>query len=220
MSTSARRWTLVTTAAVVLTVLLSWALPGCSFNVSCGAEEPGGDAGGPAETETYTDADYGYSFDYPSDWKLDEDSSAEVEGGIAASKGVSVHDPEGIRSEGYYVDLFQVSIYELNITVDESTLPEIKPQLEEMIAGIGSQDSSWKTLEPLADAEVSGLSGFKTQVTHLMDGKQVNSQLYFLFDGNTEYELMLQAATESWDSIQPDFDAILASFKPGPLQQQ
>ncbi|MBN1628722.1 MAG: hypothetical protein JW990_03065 [Thermoleophilia bacterium] len=220
MGTSARRWTLVTMAAVVLTVLLSWTLPGCSFNVSCGAEEPGTGAESPVGAQTYTDADYGYSFDYPADWKLDEDSAAEIEGGVAASKGVSVHDPEGARTKTYAVDLFQVSIYELNITVDESALPEVKPQLENMIAGIGSQDPSWEILEALADAEVGGLSGFETLVTHLMDGRQVNSRLYFLFDGSTEYELMLQAATESWDAIQPDFDAILASFKPGPRLQQ
>jgi len=150
---------------------------------------------------------------------LDEDSAADIEGGIAASKGVSVPDPDGARGDNYYIDLFQVSIYELNITVDESTLPEVKPQLEEMIVGIGSQDSSWKILEPLSDATVGGLSGFETLVTHLMDGEQVNSRLYFLFDGSTEYELMLQAATESWDAVQADFEAILASFKPGAATQ-
>ena len=215
MSASARRWTLGTTAAVVLILLLSWALPGCSFNVSCGSDEPTGGAKGPDGVETYTDPDFGYSFAYPADWVLDEDSAADIEGGIAASKGVSVHDPEGARGDKYYIDLFQVSIYELNITVDASTLPEVKPQLEEMIVGIGSQDSSWKVLEPLSDATVGGLSGFETLVTHLMDGEQVNSRLYFLFDGGTEYELMLQAATESWDAIQPDFETILAGFKPG-----
>lgn len=221
MSMRVPRWTLVMTAAVILVLSLSWALPGCSFNVSCGTEEPAATTENPAGTTeaasgplTYTDADYGYSFAYPSDWRLDEDSSAEVEGGIAAAKGVSAIDPKGAKGDEFYVDLFQVSIYELNITIDEAALPEVKPQLEQMIAGIGSQDPSWEVLEAMSEAEVGGLSGFKTLVTHLMDGRQVKSRLYFLFDGRTEYELMLQAATESWDAIQPDFEAILASFTP------
>jgi hypothetical protein len=209
MNTPARRWILVTTATVALTLAMSWALPGCSFNVSCGADEPLGGA------KTSTDPDYGYTFDYPAAWVLEEDSAADVEGGIAASKGVSVYDPDGVRADNSYIDIFQVSIYELNITVDESALPEVKPELERVIADIASQDASWKTLEAMSDAEVGGLSGFKTLVTNTTDGKQVNSALYFLFDGSTEYELMLQAATENWEAIQVDFNAILASFKPG-----
>ena len=42
---------------------------------------------------------------------------------------------------------------------------------------------------------------------------------YFIFSGNIEYQLVLQAASENWEKDQAVFDAFLASFKPGAATQ-
>lgn len=199
-------------AAVLVALAVAFALGGCGFSVSCGTDKAGTAEGA---VDTYTDADYGYSFSYPAEWALDTEAKAEVEGGIAAANGVSVFDTEGAKAEDYYVNVFQVAVYELSVVVEESMLPDVEPQLESLLAGIAAQDSSWKTLAALSETTAGGLGGFKTTVSHTMDGVPVTSTLYFLFDGSTEYELTVQAATDDWEAGQPAFDAIVASFKPG-----
>ncbi len=202
---------------VVLMLSVVLILGVCGFSVGCGSEDVV-DTTSPADTaevKSYTDPIYGFSFDYPADWKLDEDSGAEIEGGINAAKGVSVFDPQGASNGRYFLNVFQVSVYELAMTIDDSVLPDVKPQLESAIAGVASQDESWETLEAMSAAEAGGLNGFKTTVTHALDGEMVKSTLYFLFDGSIEYELMLQAGVEDWETAQADLGAVLASFRPG-----
>jgi hypothetical protein len=202
-------WPRISAIAVALVVLpVAFALGGCGFSVSCGADKAGG-------VETYADPDYGYSFAYPSNWVLDEDTTLEVESGINRANGVSVFDPDGANADGSYLDLFEVSVYELGFTVDESMMPDIKPELEALMADAGTQDATWKTVEALADAKVAGLSGFKATIEHSVDGTPVKSTTYFLFNGSIEYELILQAMPENWQAKQAEFSAMVASFKPG-----
>lgn len=212
------QWRRLTSRPVNIALIIAVALTlgGCGFSIGCSAGDDvdtqgSGDVG---ETKSYTDPDYGFSFDYPTDWELDDNSQAEVEGGLAAAKGVSAFDPEGAKNGDYFLDVFQVSVYELSMTVDESMLPDVKPELESVVAGIASQDESWETLEAMSAAEVGGLKGYKTTVTHAMDSEMVKSTLYFLFDGDIEYELMLQASVDDWEGAQAALGSMLASFQP------
>ncbi len=40
--------------------------------------------------------------------------------------------------------------------------------------------------------------------------------MYFLFSGNVEYQISVQAADPDWTKDKPIFDAMIASFQPGP----
>ncbi len=198
---------LVAVALLLLAVAFAVGACGFDFNLSCGDNGSG--------VETYTDPTYGYSFEYPDDWELQESDTAEVTSGSASESSVGVFDPDGAVVDDSYVDLAQISIYELDVTVDESKIAAIKPEVEALLADLQAQDPTWQVVELLSDTEVAGLSGFKTTYTFLMNETPATCQFYFLFTGNTQYQITLQAATENWEAEQTAFDAILASFKPG-----
>lgn len=201
-------------AVVLLMLALSAVLGGCGldFNVSCGEDAIDEVAG----LETYTDARYGYTFSYPGDWELREEDATEVSAGAASVGDVSAFDPDGaVDASGAYVDVLQVSVYELAVSVGEGDLDVLKPVLEGLMEDFAGQSTGFETLEPLSETKVGRLSGYKVTCGFTMEGTPVTSTLYFLFDGYMEYQLLLQAADENWEMDRPVFDAFVASFAPG-----
>ncbi len=191
--------------ALVLTLGSSLVLAGCG----------GGDD--PTTTETYTDPDYGFSFDYPSDWQLipSTEMDVSVNAGAAPTAEVSVGDPNGAIIDGSGVDSFIVRVYELNAVVDESVLPQVLPELEALVASLQAQDPSLQILEPLAPTTVGALPGYEFTATFEWDdGTPMMTTYYFVFDGSLEYQLMVQAAEENWDANQDVFNLFLSSFQP------
>ncbi len=202
-------------AVALLILLLAFVPAGCGFDfeLSCGGNEN--------EIETYTDPDYGYSFQYPGDWELETSTGAEVTSGAGSNGGVHVFDPDGASAENssgndYYVDLFQVSVYELDVTVDESMMPEIKTEMEGLLADLASQSGDWQMIDDLSETTVGGMPGYQTSYSFNMDGTPTSCTFYFVFEGNIQFQLTTQAATENWEAKQTEFDAIVASFGPGP----
>jgi hypothetical protein len=57
------------------------------------------------------------------------------------------------------------------------------------------------------------MPGFRTTIGFVKNGVPATCSLYFLFDGRMEYQLILQAATENWETKQPAFRALLSSFR-------
>ncbi len=209
MNRHLRRRVLMALLAILSLAILGSAVNGCGFdfNLNCGETS--------AESKTYTDASYGYSFQYPGDWEIQEGDSAEVTGGSDSEGGVSVFDPDGTVADDYYIDLFQVSVYELNVTVDESMMPEIKSEVEGLLAELEEQNSDWQKVEDLTSAGVGEMDGYRTTYSFPMDDTPTMSTFYFVFSGNLQYQLTLQASTENWEEKQAEFDAIVASFQPG-----
>lgn len=185
--------------------------------LAAGACGSSGDSNG-SGTKTYTDADYGFSFEYPVDWQLQEGDSSDVTAGGSATKSVGVFDPEGAVADDTYIDLAQVSIYELNLTVDESMMPEIQAEVEQVLASLESQATDMETVEALSETKVGEAPGFKATYSFSKNGAPVTSTLYFLFSGDIEYQLTLQAASENWEANAPIFEAMVASFEPGPTE--
>lgn len=194
---------------VLLVLAMALVLPGCSadFNLSCGDAE--------TAAKTYTDADYGYSFQYPGDWVVQQGDSADVTGGSGSESGMSVYDPDGTVAGDSYIDLFQVSVYELTVTVDESVMPEIRSEVENLLTDLETQSDDWTKIEDLSDATVGGMDGYQATYGFTTDGTPTMSTFYFVFAGDIQYQLTLQAATETWEERQPEFESIVASFKPG-----
>jgi hypothetical protein len=182
--------------------LLAW---GCSGD--------GGSAGG--QDKIYTDPDFGFSFEYPADWQLQEGDSSDVTAGGSASTSVGVFDPEGAVADDTFIDLVQISVYELNVTVDESVMPEIQTEVEQVIASLESQAADIQTLDPLSETKVGDMRGFEVTYSFSKGSAPVTSTLYFLFDGNLEYQFTAQSSTENWEENVPVFDALISSFQPG-----
>lgn len=208
MNTRVRRPLLVVASTVLLLLVTGLGAIGCSagFNLSCGETETG--------TKTYTDKTYGYSFEYPADWVVQEGDSAKATAGSGSEGGVSVYDPDGAIADGSYIDLFLVSIYELAVTVDESMMPEVRSEVERLLGDLESQ-GGWTRTADLAETTVGSIDGYRVTYTFTTGGTPTTSTLYFLFAGAIEYQLTLQAATKNWEQKQPDFAVMVDSFKPG-----
>jgi hypothetical protein len=127
---------------------------------------------------------------------------------------VGVFDPKGAKAGDTYIDLMLVSVYKLNATVDDSLLPQLKSEIESVLKSLESQGTGMKVQEALAETTAAGMKGYNVTYTFTKDGAPCTSTLYFLFDGNMEYQLTTQAADENWAADQPIFDAMIASFKP------
>jgi len=204
-------------ATVLLLLVVAVTLGGCGFDLSlsCG-EDDGADLEG---LETYTDPTHGYSFRYPGDWELRENHSTEVSAGAASVSDVSAFDPDGAEdSTGSRIDVLQVSVYKLAATVEAAALPEIKPVLEGLMDDFARQSEDYATVEPLSEAKVGELKGYEVTCRFTMGETPVISTFYFLFDGDIEYQLLVQAAEQSWEAERPVFDAFVTSFAPGPAE--
>ena len=167
------------------------------------------------ETKTYTDATYDYSFDYPGSWQLQEGDTADVSAGGASVGSVGVYDPKGAVAEDTYIDMVQVSVYELSVVVDESVMPEIKAELEAVLESLQSQAGDLQTVEPLAEITGGGIDGYKVTYSFAKNSAPVISTLYVLLSGDREYQLTVQAASENWEKNQSVFQTITGSFRPG-----
>lgn len=184
---------------------------------ACGSSESGGSGskGSEVKFKTYSDKTYGFSFQYPEDWRVQEGNSAEITAGSNAKTAVGVFDPRGTKVNDIYIDLMQLALYELNATIDETMMPLVKPELENVLAQLEAQSADMERQGDLTQTTVNGLTGFMVTYTFSQDGEPATSTLYFLFAGNREYQLTCQSATSNWQENKPLFDAIVKSFQPG-----
>ncbi len=216
----------VVAIVVLALVVAGFVLPACgsrsgssasgTSNTSSTSATSGssGTSAASADTKTYTDSSYGYSFDYPASWKVQEETSVDVSAGGTSTGGVGVFDPKGAKAGDTYIDLMLVSVYKLNATVDDSLLPQLKSEIESVLKDLESQGTGMKVEKPLAETTAAGMTGYNVTYSFTKDGAPCTSTLYFLFDGNMEYQLTTQASNENWAADQPIFDAMIASFKP------
>lgn len=186
------------------------------FNASaCGSSEKNGGSGAQVEFKSYTNETYGFTFQYPKDWKLQEGAAAEVKAGSGAKVSVGVFNPRGAKAGDKYIDIMQVAVYELRVSIDESMMPDVKTELQGVLAQLEAQSPDMNMEGDLTQTTVNGMPGFIITYTFDQDGEPATSTLYFLFQGAIEYQVSVQAATKNWQSLKPLFDTMVASFKPG-----
>ncbi len=167
------------------------------------------------DTKIYTDTNHGYSFEYPAGWEVQQGGTADVEAGSSASTSMGVYDPKGAVAQDTYIDMVQVSLYQLNVVVDESVMDEIKTEVESVLSSLENQAGDLATVEPLAETTVGDMEGWQVTYDFQKNGAPVTSTLYFLFWGDKEYQLTVQAAKENWELNEPIFEALVKSFRPG-----
>lgn len=192
-------------------------LAGCEFGFSLSCGEDGGTTSG--EFSTYTNPDFGFSFDYPSEWEIQEGSEAELTSGSGSVGGVSVYDPRGASVGGYVVNLVQVSVYKLAVAVDETMMDTVKSEIERVLADLESQDPTLRRLEELSESRVGSLPGYKTAYEFSYGGTPTRTTFYFLFNGDTQYQLSTQAVVEDWDNYQDEFQRVVDTFSAFELEQ-
>ena len=163
MKTRTGRPLLSAMALACLLLVGALVLGACGSSGATSGETASTAAGGLAagDVKTYTDANYGYSFDYPDGWEVQEGDSAEVTAGGSAAGSVGVYDPDGAVADKTYIDLAQVSVYKLSVAIDSSMMPQIKTEVEAVLGSLESQAADMKTVESLSETTVGGMSGYK-----------------------------------------------------------
>jgi hypothetical protein len=149
----------------------------------------------PADAKTFTSDKYGFSFQY------------------APADTVAVFDVEGTQVGGQYRDAFVVNTYQLNTEITDENLDQVATELEQNVIPQLEQSSDEMQISELVSTEVNGLKGFQADATFSVDGTPMSSTLYFLFDGNLEFQLLTQSATDRWEELQPTFTAMVDSFQ-------
>lgn len=203
---------------VAASVLLAAGMvSGCSASVSVGDTSPSPSAessqsAGVELTETLVNDEYGFSFKYAPPFEPQDDTSFAGEGGGDSSKTEAVFDTEGSQIGGQYRDAFVVNIYPLNAEVTEDDLPAAKAELENSVIPELKSSTPGITISPLVETTLAGKPAFEADVAFDVEGQPIKSTMYFVFDGSTEYQVLVQASQKNWDGLQPTFDSMLASF--------
>jgi hypothetical protein len=197
----------MTSAQATLEKALGFSLDGDdSSSTTTSLEGLGGDS------DSYTDSAFGYTFQYPSGWEIDKSATTDVTVGSSAQSTVAAYDPTGTVADGMYVDLMLVSTYALSDTVTDSMIPDLEGDVQRVLDSFTSQIKDAQVVSPLAQTEAAGLLGYTITYTFAKGGVPLTSTLYFLFQGDLEFEVTIQAASANWDEYQPTFAEMVGSF--------
>jgi hypothetical protein len=215
-------WTRVALPTMACLLLaISVALAACGGSSATTTTGSGGPTGSTTvstaantSVKTYSDGEKGYSFQYPATWTVQEGSTADLSAGSTAVASVGVYDPKGAIVNSIAVDMAQISLYKLSVTVTDSIMSEVKVQVQDVLTSLESQAGDIKTLEKLSETNVNGMKGFKVTYSLTKEKAPVVSTMYFLFSGNMEYQMTVQAAEANWNADKVIFDSMIASFKP------
>jgi hypothetical protein len=82
---------------------------------------------------TYTDAKYGYTFQYPGSWEIGDSTTVGASAGGGSTGTAGVTDPNGAQAEGDYIDILMVSTYELNSVITSDLIPALEEELKGVI---------------------------------------------------------------------------------------
>jgi hypothetical protein len=203
-------------SAVVAGIVLVVGLGGCSAEVSVGGDSasPTAEQSAPAaDVTTYTSDQYGYSFQYAPPFEEKTDTSWDAQSEASSADTVAVFDTDGTQVGGQYRDAFVVNVYQLNTEITDENLDQVAAELEQSVIPQLEQSSEDMQISELVSTEVNGLKGFQADATFSVEDTPMTSTLYFLFDGDLEYQLLTQAATDRWEELQPTFDTMVNSFQ-------
>ncbi len=209
-------------SVVVAGAALAIGLAGCSSSaeVSVG-DSPTASASAeqsvPANATTYTSDKYGFSFQYAPPFEQKDDISMDAESGASSADSVAVFDTEGTQVGGQYRDAFVVNTYQLTTEITDENLDQVQTELEQTVIPQLEQSSEEMQISELTPTTVAGLSGFEADATFTVEDTPMTSKIWFLFDGDLEYQLLTQSATEEWEGLQPTFDQMVNSFTVAPV---
>ena len=177
-----------------------------------GTPEPSASAETAALTETLVNDQYGFSFGYSPPFEPQAQTEFSGGGGADSTTTEAVFDTEGAQIGGQYRDAFVVNVYPLQSEVTAENLPDARVELENTVIPQLKASTPGMTVSPLADTTVAGRPAFTADVSFEVEGEPIESTMYFVFDGRTEYQILTQAAKKNWDGLQSTFESMLASF--------
>jgi hypothetical protein len=70
----------------------------------------------------------------------------------------------------------------------------------------------------LQSVEDDNLIGYYTDVVYDIDGTAFNARLYFLINGDVEYQITFQAAQDRWAQMETAFRQVIDTFEATPVE--
>lgn len=173
--------------------------------------------GGSGGMKTYANDTYRFSLSYDSGTFTEaSDTSAQGSAGGSSVFDVGFVDKSGTKVSGEYRDGVLLSVYKLSTKVTASMMPLVKDELDKLMPQLIESLGSDGKIGALQDAEAGGVQGFSADATFSMDGVPFRARLYFLINGELEYQITLQAADDRWTDLEPKFQQVIDSFTATP----
>ena len=231
----------VTLAVLLVAALVAAAFGSSLLSAGCGGADDGADAGetsspssgngaSDGSDDDASDADdglavvqsdeYGFSFKYDPEVLTEQDEVTSQAAGAESAYRAGFFDEQGTQSSGQYRDGFLLNVYRLNTVVDESMMPQFKEDLENTVLPLLVESMGPDTLVgELQAVDDSDVIGYYTDVVYVIDGIEFNARLYFLINGDIEYQLTFQAAKDRWADIEPAFRQVIETFEATPVER-
>ena len=89
----------------------------------------------------------------------------------------------------------------------------VKGELEGILPQLQQSLGSDAKLGSLSALDINGTKGFSSDATFTLDKIPFKATLYFLINGNLEYQVTAQAAEAKWATMQSVFKTTMDSFK-------
>jgi hypothetical protein len=162
-------------------------------------------------TRTYTNDRYGFTITVDSELRQGE-PTAQTSAGGEAVLSVVFADEHGPTISGRYVNAIQVSVYELARSLEPAEVPQLRQEVESIVDQLMSSVPSADVVEPLREAEIDGVPGFRFTYTYEEAERRLTAVTFFLFKGRTEYQITTQAASDDWEAVGAKMAAAAESF--------
>lgn len=165
---------------------------------------------GNAGPKTYSDPEYGFSFQYPSGWRIMEVEPSDLPEMV--SQSVGAWDPRGSGNEaGMALDFVSVDVFELGTDSGVST-DTLQEEFERWLATTGFSDSTFSVVQDPVTVTVGELDGYQATYTYSENGIDVRVTEYWLLSDDVLYDLYTSASEDHWEVNSAEFAAFLDSF--------
>jgi len=183
---------------------LSLLLGACSASVGTTDESSPG-------PKTYTNDQYGFTMTY--DGQLEEGkSTGGVSSGGSSVFGVAFADKSGPKVGGNYANGMQISVYKLAREIKPAEVPKLKKEVSGVVKQIMASLPGAKIDQPLKELKVNGVPGFGFSYSYVQDDVTLKAVSFFLFNGQYEYQLTAQAASEDWETVKGKLESAIQTF--------
>jgi hypothetical protein len=187
---------------------LSVAAGACSASVSTGGSSPASSGG----TKTYTNDQYGFSITYADLFTQGTTTSGQADGSGSVFD-IAFADTAGATVGDKFVDVIQVSVYQLARAVKLGEIPKLEKEFQTLVDQMLGGLTGASVTEPLSLVEVNGTRGFTFGYTFTQDSVGIKAVTSFLINGQTEYQIAGQASQENWAALSPSLQAAIDSFE-------
>ncbi len=160
----------------------------------------GSDAGDPDKTKTYSA--HGITFDYPANWK-----KKELESKTAKAANAQWNLDGILLTED---DVIAVQAYKLTLSITPAVF---RDNQQDIIAEVSQVTAGHEVLSDPEVTEVAGLPAITYSVSATSTGgKDVISQLFFVFKDDLEYFINCQATEKRLDEVEAACHKVVDSF--------